>query len=53
MYEKLEDVRGACEMLAKKSVVAQMRGDVKLAEDWAVKYLSLYQKHFDSRERTI
>jgi hypothetical protein len=34
-------------MLAKKALVARTRGDVSLAEDWGVKYVTLYQKLFD------
>ena len=46
MYEKLQDLRGQCEMLAKKAIIARMRGDLKLAEDWATKYLTLYERQF-------
>jgi hypothetical protein len=34
-------------MMAKKSLVARMRGDANLAGDWAAKYLTLYQTMFD------
>ena len=46
LYEKLQDVRGHCEMLAKKAIIARMRGDLKLAEDWASKYNTLYDRQF-------
>jgi len=36
-------------MLAKKAVIARTRGDLKLAEDWATKYLTLYQTDFVAR----
>ncbi|KIW07884.1 uncharacterized protein PV09_01797 [Verruconis gallopava] len=46
LYEKLQDLRGQCEMLAKKATIARIRGDLKLAEDWATKYLTLYERQF-------
>ena len=49
LYEKLQDLRGQCEMLAKKAIIARMRGDLKLAEDWATKYLTLYERQFSRR----
>jgi anaphase-promoting complex subunit 5 len=30
-------------MLAKKALIARLRGDEKLAEDWAENYLKTYQ----------
>jgi anaphase-promoting complex subunit 5 len=30
-------------MLAKKALIARLRGDEKLAEDWAENYLRTYQ----------
>ena len=36
LFEKLQDLRGHCEMLAKKAIIARMRGDLKLAEVGAV-----------------
>jgi anaphase-promoting complex subunit 5 len=31
-----------CEMLAKKALIAKLRGDEKLAEEWAENYLRTY-----------
>jgi hypothetical protein len=45
-FEKIEDIRGECGMLAKKAVISRARGDLKLAQDWATKYTTLYQKQF-------
>jgi anaphase-promoting complex subunit 5 len=53
LYEKLQDLRGQCEMLAKKAVIARMRGDLKLAEDWATKYLTLYDRQFGRKTDKI
>jgi hypothetical protein len=30
-------------MLAKKAVIAKLRGDAKLANDWAARYLAVYE----------
>ena len=35
-------------MMSKKSIIAQVRGDVNLAEDWANRYIALYDTHFRS-----
>ena len=35
-------------MMSKKSTIAQVRGDAKLAEDWATRYIALYDTHFRS-----
>lgn len=40
-YEKIEDVRGQCEMMAKKATVMHLTGDRILANDYAAKYLDL------------
>lgn len=42
-YSHIEDINGECEMLAKKALIARLRGDEKLAEDWAENYLKTYQ----------
>jgi anaphase-promoting complex subunit 5 len=53
LYEKLQDLRGQCEMLAKKAIIARMRGDLKLAEDWATKYLTLYERQLGRKTDEI
>jgi anaphase-promoting complex subunit 5 len=40
-YEKIEDLKGQCEMLAKKATVMHCSGDLVLANDCAAKYLDL------------
>ncbi|KAL4997598.1 anaphase-promoting complex subunit Apc5 [Aspergillus recurvatus] len=40
-YEEIEDIRGQCEMMAKKSMVMHLNGDSVLANDYAAKYLDL------------
>ncbi|KAL4930213.1 putative anaphase-promoting complex subunit Apc5 [Aspergillus undulatus] len=40
-YEEIEDIRGQCEMMAKKATVMHLTGDSVLANDYAAKYLDL------------
>lgn len=40
-YEEIEDIRGQCEMMAKKATVMHLTGDSVLANDCAAKYLDL------------
>jgi hypothetical protein len=44
-YKRIEDIRGECDTLFKKSVIARSRGDTALAEDWAGRYITLYNSH--------
>lgn len=39
----MEDISGECEMLSKRALIAKLRGDEKLAEDWAENYLRTYK----------
>lgn len=34
-YKKVEDLEGECEQLMKKAIIGKLRGDEKLAEEWA------------------
>lgn len=34
-FHKAEDVDGECEQLMKKAIIARLRGDEELAEEWA------------------
>ncbi|KAF2839022.1 putative anaphase-promoting complex subunit Apc5 [Patellaria atrata CBS 101060] len=43
-YTHLEDVEGQCECLMKKSIVARVRGDEGVSEDWAQRYLDTRRK---------
>ncbi|PGH26692.1 hypothetical protein AJ80_01638 [Polytolypa hystricis UAMH7299] len=43
-YSSLEDLRGQCEMMAKKATVMHLSGDLVLANDYAAKYLDLKKK---------
>lgn len=38
-YESIEDIDGECQQLCKKAIIARLRGDDKLAEEWAQNYL--------------
>ena len=40
-FELMEDVRGQCEMLAKKATIMHLNGDPVLANDCAAKYLAI------------
>ncbi|KAE8315681.1 anaphase-promoting complex subunit 5-domain-containing protein [Aspergillus transmontanensis] len=40
-YEKIGDIKGQCEMVAKKATVMHLTGDLVLANDYAAKYLDL------------
>ncbi|OGM45991.1 anaphase-promoting complex subunit Apc5 [Aspergillus bombycis] len=40
-YEKIGDIKGQCEMMAKKATVMHLTGDLVLANDYAAKYLDL------------
>ncbi|KAB8240399.1 anaphase-promoting complex subunit Apc5 [Aspergillus flavus] len=40
-YEKVGDIKGQCEMVAKKATVMHLTGDLVLANDYAAKYLDL------------
>lgn len=43
-YEEVEDIRGQCEMMAKKATVMHLTGDSVLANDYAAKYLDLQKQ---------
>lgn len=38
-YSRIEDIKGQCEMLAKKATIMHLNGDPMLANDCAAKYL--------------
>ena len=44
-YKRIEDIRGECDTLCKRSVISRSRGDISLAEDWAGRYITLYNSH--------
>ncbi|KAI9374655.1 putative anaphase-promoting complex subunit Apc5 [Aspergillus egyptiacus] len=43
-YEEIEDIRGQCEMMAKKATIMHLTGDSVLANDYAAKYLDLKKR---------
>lgn len=40
-FSKIEDVKGQCEMLAKKATIMRLNGDMVLANDCAAQYLDI------------
>ena len=40
-YSRIDDIRGQCEMMAKKATIMHLNGDPVLANDCAAKYLDL------------
>lgn len=42
-YSRIEDVKGQCEMLAKKATILQLNEDLVLANDCAARYLATLQ----------
>ncbi|KAI9674954.1 MAG: anaphase promoting complex subunit 5 [Caeruleum heppii] len=40
-YSRIDEVRGQCEMMAKKATIMQLFGDPVLANDYAAKYLAI------------
>ncbi|KAF2265310.1 hypothetical protein CC78DRAFT_493712 [Lojkania enalia] len=47
-FKRVEDIDGECEQLMKKAVVAKLRGDEKLAEEWAQNHNRVWE---EGRER--
>ncbi|KAF2205108.1 hypothetical protein GQ43DRAFT_67384 [Delitschia confertaspora ATCC 74209] len=47
-YKRVEDIEGECEQLCKKAILAKLRGDEQLAEEWAQNYLATWNA---ARER--
>jgi len=43
-YEAIEDLKGQCEMMAKKATIMHLSGDLALANDYAAKYLDLKRR---------
>lgn len=44
VYHDIEDVRGECEMIAKKAIIARLRGDGQMANLCAERYLALHRR---------
>lgn len=40
-FSKIEDIKGQCEMMAKKATIMHLNGDLVLANDCAAKYLDI------------
>ena len=48
-FERIEDVRGQCEMLAKKATIMRLNGDFVLANDYAARYLDVERRAREER----
>ena len=48
-FSRIEDVRGQCEMLAKKATIMRLNGDIMLANDCAARYLDVEKKAREER----
>jgi anaphase-promoting complex subunit 5 len=40
----MEDIEGECEQLMKKAIIARLRGDEKLAEEWAQNHNKVWEE---------
>ena len=49
-YEKCQDLKGQCEMMAKKATIMHLVGDLVLANDYAARYLDLKRVAAAERE---
>lgn len=43
-YKRVEDIDGECEQLMKKAIIAKLRGDEKLAEEWAQNHNRVWEE---------
>ncbi|KAF2735130.1 hypothetical protein EJ04DRAFT_220174 [Polyplosphaeria fusca] len=43
-FKRVEDVEGECEQLMKKAVLAKLRGDERLAEEWAQNHNRVWEE---------
>lgn len=43
-YKRAEDIEGECEQLMKKAIFAKLRGDEKLAEEWAQNHNKVWEE---------
>lgn len=48
-FKYVEDLRGQCDMLAKKATIFNLRGDLLLANDCASQYLGLKKEYEDAQ----
>ncbi|KAF2757294.1 anaphase-promoting complex protein [Pseudovirgaria hyperparasitica] len=52
-YKRIEDWRGECEMLKKRAIIARVRGDDNLANDWAAQCLSVHNAAQEKMENIV
>ena len=49
-FSHIEDIKGQCEMMAKKATIMHCLGELQLADDCAAKYLDLKREALEGRE---
>lgn len=49
-YKKAEDLDGELQQLMKRALIAKLRGDEKLAEEWAQNHNSVYDQAMERIE---
>ncbi|KAF1830174.1 hypothetical protein BDW02DRAFT_559627 [Decorospora gaudefroyi] len=49
-FKKARSLDGECEQLMKKAIIAKLRGDEKLAEEWAQNYNRVWEEGVRARE---
>ena len=49
-FKKAAYLDGECEQLMKKAIIAKLRGDEKVAEEWAMRHNSVWDEGYGSQD---
>ena len=49
-FQKAAYLGGECEQLMKKAIIAKLRGDEKVAEEWAMRHNSVWDEGYGSQD---
>lgn len=49
-FKKAAYLDGECEQLMKKAIIAKLRGDEKVAEEWAMRHNSIWDEGYGSQD---
>jgi anaphase-promoting complex subunit 5 len=49
-FRKIEDIEGECEQLMKKAILAKLRGDEQLAEEWAQNHNRVWERDHNDNQ---